>query len=128
MLNLRRLAAIAAACAVTAGASIATAAPAFAIRDDCKTKSSCGWVNANFAGSRFDMNSAGEWVLSSLYKNKISSVYNHSSLWTKWYTSTNYASSGRWCLRSGYQNHDLYGYPQNDNFEAMQMTSDSSGC
>jgi len=112
---------------IAAGAALVTAGPAAAVKEDCTSGYTCGWIDANFSGGApYARNGAGDYTLSSPYLNSISSAYNHSALWTKWYSGASH--TGLWCLPAGYQNQNLAGYPQQDSFKSMQLTSSSSGC
>ncbi|MFT3888102.1 MAG: peptidase inhibitor family I36 protein [Arachnia sp.] len=110
------------------GAPAAKADAGPLVIEHCLSGYSCGWTNSQFAGYIYKMGAVGDFDLSGVYKNSISSAANrHDKRYTKWYTGSGQEGT-IWCLAPGYQRHDLSGYAVNDNFESVQFTADSSGC
>jgi len=118
-MNKRRVGALVA----VAGTALAlvTASPADAVREDCKSGQSCGWIDAYFSNGWYAAVGIGNYYPGGAYNNSMSSVRNDRSGTTA--TFYDYSgSSAKVCVRYLYENSNLAGTNMQDKTSYIQVS------
>lgn len=101
--------------------ALATASPASAVREDCKSGQTCGWIDAYFSNGWYAAVGIGNYYPGGAYNNSMSSIRNDRSGTTATYYDYS-GSSARICLRYNYEVGNLAGNTMQDKTSYIQVS------